>query len=37
MTHTSVTGFAHAAEQAQQWVNELAMIWVGANKAHTDF
>ena len=24
MTHTSVTGFTHAAEQAQQWVNELA-------------
>ncbi|TIQ27709.1 DUF2267 domain-containing protein [Mesorhizobium sp.] len=24
MTHTSVTSFAHADEQAQQWVNELA-------------
>ena len=24
MTHTSITGFTHAAEQAQQWVNELA-------------
>lgn len=24
MTHTSVIGFTHAAEQAQQWVNELA-------------
>lgn len=24
MTHTSVAGLGHAAEQAQQWVNELA-------------
>ena len=24
MPHTSITGFTHAAEQAQQWVNELA-------------
>ncbi|CAN7578586.1 hypothetical protein LJR234_004375 [Mesorhizobium amorphae] len=24
MTHASAKGFTHAAEQAQQWVNELA-------------
>ena len=24
MAHTSAIGFAHAAEQAQQWVSELA-------------
>jgi uncharacterized protein (DUF2267 family) len=23
MTHTSAMGFTHAAEQAQEWVNEL--------------
>ncbi|WP_264484362.1 hypothetical protein [Mesorhizobium sp. PAMC28654] len=23
MTHNSAKGFTHAAEQAQQWVNEL--------------
>jgi uncharacterized protein (DUF2267 family) len=33
MTHTSATGFTHAAEQAQQWVNELAqdMGWSEQN------
>jgi uncharacterized protein (DUF2267 family) len=33
MAHTSATGFTHAAEQAQQWVNELAqdMGWSEQN------
>ncbi|TPL12886.1 DUF2267 domain-containing protein [Mesorhizobium sp. B2-4-11] len=33
MTHGSATGFTHAAEQAQQWVNELAQD-LGLSEQH---